>query len=190
MRVGSRAVIVLLGLTCLPLTACVTAGATQTRGRGPPSTAALKLVGAWRLEAIEYRGPNGETLDPFYQAGSSGIIIYDPSGWMSVQIVAPNRRGVEAPPLRVPRDAGGDAALKAEAFDTYYSYYGTWDFDIATSVVTHHVKSSLITAESGLSYAQTVLLDGGRLIFTVRSGAPGRETLRRKIWERVTGGAP
>jgi len=78
-----------------------------------------------------------------------------------------------------------DAALKAEAFDTYYSYYGTWDFDAATSVVTHHVKSSIIPAETGLDYAQTATLEGGHLIFTVRSGSPGTETVRKKVWERL-----
>ena len=192
MRLVSRAVIVLLGLLCLPSTAGAAAGADvgANKDREPPSTAAVQLVGAWRLVAIEYRGPDGETLDPFYQAGSSGIIIYDPSGWMSVQIVAPNRRSVEAPQERVPHDAGGDCALKAEAFDMYYSYYGTWDYDVAKSVVTHHVKSSLMSAESGLNYAQTVQLDGGRLILTVRSGAPPEETVRRKIWQRMTAGTP
>jgi hypothetical protein len=78
-----------------------------------------------------------------------------------------------------------DAALKAEAFDTYYSYYGTWDYDAATSVVTHHVKSSIIPAETGLDYAQTVTLEGAHLIFTVRSGSPGTETVRKKVWERL-----
>jgi hypothetical protein len=145
-----------------------------------------QLVGAWRLAAIEYSGPHGETVDPFYQEGSSGIIIYDSSGWMSVQITAQNRRKWEVPAVRVPRPVGEeDAALKAEAFDTYYSYYGTWDFDAATSVVTHHVKSSIIPAETGLDYPQTATLEGGHLIFTVRSGSPGTETVRKKVWERL-----
>jgi Lipocalin-like domain len=145
-----------------------------------------QLVGAWRLAAIEYSGPHGETVDPFYQEGSSGIIIYDSSGWMSVQITAQNRRKWEVPAVRVPRPVGEeDAALKAEAFDTYYSYYGTWDFDAATSVVTHHVKSSIIPAEAGLDYPQTATLEGVHLIFTVRSGSPGTETVRKKVWERL-----
>ena len=159
---------------------------------GPPAGirsqgARLQLIGAWRLAAIEYSGPHGESVDPYYQAGSSGIIIYDSSGWMSVQITAQNRRKWEAPAVRVPRPVGEeeDAALKAEAFDTYYSYYGTWDFDAATSVVTHHVKSSIIPAETGLDYPQTVTLEGGHLVFTVRSGSPGTETVRKKVWERL-----
>jgi hypothetical protein len=51
--------------------------------------------------------------------------------------------------------------------------------------VTHHVTSSVIPAETGVDYAQTVTLEGGHLIFIVRSGSPGRETVRKKIWERL-----
>lgn len=161
------------------------AGEAEPQQRRASAAARQQLIGAWRLAAIEYSGPHGETVDPYYQAGSSGIIIYDRSGWMSVQITAQNRSKWEVAAVRVPRAAGQDAALKAEAFDTYYSYYGTWDYDAAASVVTHHVKSSVIPAETGMDYAQTVALRGGQLIFTVRSGNPGAQTVRRKIWERL-----
>jgi len=181
MRVSGGAAMLLLCVSCLW---------TCPGDAAPPDFARIKtagrqLIGAWRLVAIEYSGPQGETMDPYYQAGSSGIIIYDSSGWMSVQITAQNRRKWEVPSVRVPRPAERDAALKAEAFDTYYSYYGTWDFDPTTSVVTHHVKSSVIPAETGADYAQTAILEDGRLIFTVRSGGPGMETVRRKVWERL-----
>jgi hypothetical protein len=181
-------------------------GEAGQHGGHRSAEAGQQLIGAWRLAAIEYLGPHGETVDPYYQAGSSGIIIYDSSGWMSVQITAPDRRKWEAQDVRVPRpvpkedaalkaealkeealkeEALKEEALKAEAFDTYYSYFGTWDYDAATSVVTHHVKSSIIPAESGMDYAQMITLEGGRLIFSVRSGSPGTETVRRKIWVRL-----
>jgi len=179
-RIAGCVALLLSWLTCLGSSPCE-AGPHDGR-----QWARRQLVGAWRLAAIEYLGPRGETVDPYYQAGSSGIIIYDSSGWMSVQITAPNRPKWEAPAVRVPRPVGDeDAALKADAFDTYYSYYGTWDYDAATSVVTHHVKSSIIPVETGLDYAQTITLEGGHLIFTVRSGSLGAVTVRKKIWERL-----
>jgi hypothetical protein len=155
--------------------------------RGDPAHLARQdLIGAWWLVRIEYSGPRGPIADPFYQPGSTGIIVYDSSGWMSVQIVAPHRRCWEVPAARLSSIAmSQDTQLKAAAFDTYYSYFGTWDFDAATSVVTHHVKSSLIPAESGLNYAQNATLESGRLVFTVRRGSKGEETVRRKIWERA-----
>jgi Lipocalin-like domain len=181
MRVAGCIAILLLWLSCVRSSPCEAGPHDARRSEG----ARRQLIGAWRLAAIEYSGPQGETVDPYYQAGSTGIIIYDSSGWMSVQITAQNRRTWGVPAVRVPRSAGEDVALKAEAFDTYYSYYGTWDYDAATSVVTHHVTSSVIPAETGVDYAQTVTLEGGHLIFIVRSGSPGRETVRKKIWERL-----
>lgn len=145
-----------------------------------------ELVGAWRLVSIELRGPQGKLVDPFYQPDSVGMIIYDATGWMSVQISAPHRTAWEVPASRSADAVMQNARLKAQAFDTYYSYYGTWDYDEAKFVVTHHVKSSVVPAESGLDYSQTVTLEGGRLSFAVRSKSHGEETVRTKVWERIS----
>jgi Lipocalin-like domain len=146
-----------------------------------------QLIGAWRLVSMDYRGPDNASVDPFYQPDSTGLIIYDPSGWMSVHIVGPHRQAWKVPASRLPAtDSPQDGALKAAAFDTYYAYFGTWDFDEAQSVVTHHVASALLPAEVGQSYAQQIALENGRLIFTTRTGPEGRQIVRRKIWERLT----
>jgi hypothetical protein len=144
------------------------------------------LIGVWRLVRIDYSGPHGSTVDPFYQAGSTGLLIYDRSGWMSVDIVAPHRARFEVPSQRIAMQDGAElAALKVAAFDSYYAYDGTWEFNAATSELAHHVTSSLLAAESGVTYTQKVSWEGGHLIFTNRSGAQGEETVRLKIWERV-----
>jgi len=145
-----------------------------------------QLIGAWRLVALEYVGPDRSKVDPFYQRDSTGLIVYDPSGWMSVHIVGPHRQAWKVPVSRLPTTGTPeDSALKAAAFDTYYAYFGTWSLDEARSVVTHHVISALLPAEEGQDYGQQISLDNGRLVFTNRSGPAGRETVRRKVWERV-----
>jgi hypothetical protein len=185
MRMVNRARLSVLGLVAL--CAALSQPAWPER-RGALSPTRQQLIGVWRLASIEYLGPGGSTVDPFYQADSTGIIIYDPSGWMSVHIVAPRRHAWGIPESRLSATAENPAEpLKAAAFDSYYAYFGTWDLDEAASVVTHHVKSSLIPAETGLDYAQSVRLENGRLIFTVRGGKAGEETVRRKVWERVPG---
>jgi hypothetical protein len=159
--------------------------------RDGPIPTRQQLIGAWRLVSIDLSGPNGPVVDPFYQADSMGIIVYDVSGWMSVQIAAPHRPTWEVPALRVPSAATGlSSRRKAAAFDTYYSYYGTWSLDEVRGVVTHYVTSSLIPAETGLSYAQDVALEGGRLTFSTRDRTYGKETVRRKVWVRITGLQP
>jgi hypothetical protein len=148
-----------------------------------------QLIGAWRLVSIDLSGPNGPIVDSFYQADSSGLIIYDSSGWMSVQITAPHRQAWPVPASRSSPDASVQhALLKAAAFDTYYAYHGTWTYDQAKSVVTHHVDASLIPAEIGLNYAQTVTMDTGHLIFTGRDDENGEVIVRRKVWERIPAG--
>jgi hypothetical protein len=156
-----------------------------------PHVTRQELIGAWRLQSIEILGPKGSRPDPFYNADSSGLIIYDPSGWMSVQILGQPRPAMDAPasrptPTATARVAPRDAQLKAAVLDTYYAYFGTWEFDEATSTVTHSVKASLIPGETGLSYSQTATLDGGQLIFTVRQETREGAVVRKKIWKRIS----
>ncbi|HUY84043.1 MAG TPA: lipocalin-like domain-containing protein [Steroidobacteraceae bacterium] len=150
-----------------------------------------RLVGAWRLVRIEYRGPRGPAADPFYRPGSTGLLIYDRSGWMSVQIAAPRRRSwaVEEGRALVGADTPRRPRAKAEAFDAYYAYFGTWEIDGSRSEVTHHVATALIPAEDGIDYAQRVTFERGRMIFTNRDGARGARAVRRKVWARIDRGA-
>ena len=69
-----------------------------------------QLIGAWRLVSMDYRGPDNASVDPFYQPESTGLIIYDRSGWMSVQITGPHRQGWKEPASRLPRRRSQAAA--------------------------------------------------------------------------------
>jgi hypothetical protein len=147
-----------------------------------------ELVGAWRLLSIRCIGPNGPAIDPFYGTDSTGILVYDPSGWMSVQIVGSHRPAMQATASRPTlSDTAQDTQLKAEVLDTYYAYFGTWHYDEVNSTVVHDVKSSLISGETGKSYSQKVFLEGGHLIFATRCETTGGANVQEKVWERVTG---
>lgn len=174
-----------IGRMCLLwLTIFILSRSESTAG-SPPQLTREDLIGTWRLVALSYSGPNATHADPFYQPGSTGILIYDRSGWMSVQISAPRRQAVDIPAdRRVPGEAG-ERDRKASAFDTYYAYYGTWSFDPANLSVTHHVTGALIAAETGRDYTQLVGLERGRLVLTTRTGPPGQEAVREKIWQRA-----
>lgn len=143
------------------------------------------LFGAWQLVGMSYSEPNGTHTDPFYQPDSTGLLIYDPSGWMSVQISAPQRPPGDIPAVRALPGPAADFERKASSFDTYYAYYGTWKFAQTTATVTHHVAGALIAAETGRDYVQSVRLDHGRLVLTTRTGPPGQQTVREKFWTRA-----
>ena len=145
-----------------------------------------QLVGAWRLVSIATTSPAGAVADAFFEPGSAGLIVYEASGWMSVDITGPHRVGWPIPESRSAATLEHDMRLKAAAYDSYYAYFGTWDYDQAGSVVTHHVRSSLIPAETGLDYAQQVSVAGNRMTFTGHGRDHGHDVTRTKVWERLS----
>jgi Lipocalin-like domain len=173
---------------------CVLLGAlsaASARSAQPDSIATPKLtqqaiVGTWRLVSIDYSGPNGALADPVFGPNPQGIIIYEESGWMSVQIVTANRPMMTKPATRTSRVMTADDAKRAvEAFDTYYAYFGTWDYNADTSVITHHLKSSLLPYETGLEYRREVMFDGVHLRLIARSQERGEERQRMLVWTKV-----
>jgi hypothetical protein len=156
-------------------------------GLALPASAVTRqqLIGAWRLVSLHVVGPNGPQPDPFYNAEPTGVLVYDPSGWMSVQIEGSVRPSMETPAARPDGPHTPEIAqLEASVLDTYYAYSGTWEYDPATSMVTHHVKSSLYPGEVGASYSQKVTLEGGNLIFTTRRDSPAGATVQTKVWTK------
>jgi hypothetical protein len=143
-----------------------------------------QLVGTWRLISITRITPQGPESDPFYGDHCSGLLIYDPSGWMSVQIAGGTRAFMATPKSRQSRPAE-DAGRESSLFDSYYAYYGTWTFDASRGTVAHTIVSSLYPGEQALTYSQEVRLRGSQMIFTVRSPGAQGETRQVKIWERI-----
>lgn len=153
----------------------------------PPRVTRQDLIGAWRLIDIDVQGTAGRESDPFYGSGSRGILIYDASGWFSVQIEGSDRPAVQAPSVR-PASAQSEsiARLKAVALDSYYAYYGTWSYDESTSSVIHHAKGALYPSEDDATYSQHVEILGRRLVFVRTQTVAGRTTVQTKRWERLS----
>jgi hypothetical protein len=143
-----------------------------------------KFLGAWRLVSVETIRANGEVIFPYYGKAPKGILIYDRSGTMSVQIVSDPQPTV---PTASSRESflAASAAEKAAAIDGYYAYWGTWDIDDARSTVTHHIVQSLYPAERGESGVRHFVLEGDRLTLTAKTHEMGEDHERRLVWERV-----
>ena len=164
------------------------AAASFAAGREPGGAITRRedLLGAWRLVGIEVKGPNGAERDPFYGAGSQGLLIYDASGWFSVQIMGQPRPSLDAPASRPEAPSARRDGIKAAAIDSYYAYYGTWSFDEASSTVTHHAVGALYPGEIQATYRQQVEVHGSRMTFTRTQGSAGHATVQTKVWERVS----
>jgi hypothetical protein len=144
------------------------------------------LVGAWRLVSIRIDTPAGPVLDPFYGEQCTGLLVYDASGWMSVQISGQNRPRLPVPDSRpTPTETAAASQLKAGALDSYYAYVGTWTLDAPHATLTHHVSSALYPGESGASYTQSVAVQGRTLTLSVRRVLPSGSVTQTKTWQRL-----
>ena len=177
--VGGKYVLALMMLAVGALCAADT-------GPGRHATTRQDLIGVWRLISIGVEGPGGRQDDPFYGGGSRGLLIYAASGWFSVQIEGSGRPTVQIPSVR-PEATQTDstARAKAAALDSYYAYYGTWSFDPATSIITHHAKGALYPVEDNATYPQHVEVVGQRMSFTRTQTVAGHASVQTKLWERV-----
>lgn len=161
-------------------------GNAQTK---PDAPARDPFVGAWRLVSIETIRPNGEVIFPFYGKHPQGLIMYDRSGWMSVQIVSDPAPAVPAAQSREDVLAAS-AGEKNKAFDGYYAYCGTWTVDLASSTVTHHIRQSLTPGEKDEEAVRHFVLDGDRLVLTAKTHEMGEDHERKLVWQRVAAAQP
>lgn len=146
-----------------------------------------QLPGAWRLVAVETIKPNGEVIYPYYGKHPEGLLIYDRSGWMSVQILSDPRPTVPTVDSRE-EFLAAPADQKMKAIDGYYAYAGTWTVDETKSTVTHHIEQSLYPAERGENGTRHVVLEGERLTLTAKTHEMGEEHERKLVWQRLPAG--
>jgi len=92
----------------------------------PPEGKAQLFVGAWQLIKAEFPPEMAEVRGHQPQ----GMIIYDPNGYMAVQL-SPGRD------LPVPESYPLPVAETYEAFLGFVSYYGTYSVDWDNQLITH-----------------------------------------------------
>lgn len=172
-------------LLCL-LTVVASAPICVPAQQAKPDAASARnqLIGAWRLVSIETIRPNGEIIYPFYGKHPEGLIVYDASGWMSVQITSDPRPTV---PGADSREAFLAAATteKVAAVDGYYAYCGTWSLDPSKSTVTHHIKQSLYPAERGEDGVRYYTLEADRLTLMAKTHEMREDHQRKLVWQRL-----
>ena len=144
--------------------------------------AAKKLVGAWRLVSVE----GTDTVFHFAFDHPTGIIIYDRSGWMAVQV---DVKGTRKP--FVNGAAAGTGEEKVAAFDNYVAYYGTHKLDMNAQTVTHHLQDASQPNSRGLNNVRWFEFQGNdRLLLIPREDGKGgvidrKNATYKLLWERI-----
>src|SRR6266404_759995 len=118
-----------------------------------PDDPSKKFVGAWRLVSIEGIPPGR----PFVYDHATGLIMYDASGHMCVNIV-----------------------FKADR-KPYAPYFGTFTIDAKAGTVTHHLENNLIPGRQSTDNVRWFDFQGpDRLLLT-----PIEDAKDHLLWERL-----
>jgi lipocalin-like protein len=163
--------LVLLGCLALLLAGCAT---------GPGSKApATNLVGAWRLISYEDRPAQGAVKRP-YGDQPKGMVIYDRSGAMSIQIMA-----VPHPKVASGTDEKVTPQEKIALFDAYLAYFGTYTVDAQSSVVIHHVEGDIADVFIGDNQERPFAINGDTLALAPQWDVDGVRWTGIRVFERV-----
>lgn len=152
------------------LVAAVTFGAAEIPAQSRNSDA-KQLIGMWRLVSIvDMKGEKRLGENP------TGLIVYDASGKMSVQIMPGTPRPKYAGAQPTPDEA--KAALNG-----YGAYFGTYTVDKKSRTVTHNLEGSINPGNIGVSWVRRYEFGPKNRITLIT--LPLTETSWRLVWERV-----
>jgi hypothetical protein len=166
------------GRILLLILSCVFLFSAESR----PANAGNRFVGAWRLVSVE----GTDATFHFAFDHPTGIITYDRSGWMTVQI---DVKGVRKPFVNGP--AFGTGAEKVAAFDNYIAYYGTYTLDLKAQIVTHHLEDATPPNWRGVNNVRWFEFQGNDRLLLIPSedgkgGVIDRKNATYKLlWERI-----
>jgi hypothetical protein len=136
-----------------------------------------EILGAWSLLSIEDRRENGEIVH-WMGRKPTGLIIYDASGYMSVQFMRDPR------PVFTTTYSQAASDEVRKAYQGYFAYFGTYEVNAEKRLITHHLRGSLRPDEVGIDYDRYFRTDGDHLILTMT--VPGKEPGRSRTlkWAR------
>ena len=132
-----------------------------------------RFVGAWRLVSIEDRQPDGEITYP-YGKDAVGLLVYDASTRMSVQIMRRDRPALSTSDWQqIPADE-----IKATV-EGFTAFFGSYEIDEAENSITHHVEGHLLPDSVGKRLKRAFEFSDDRLILKPTDN-------RRVIWQRIS----
>src|SRR5262245_35233256 len=135
-----------------------------------------RFAGVWKLVAEETRDANGQVVPRPNDASRFGFIVYDPAGYLSLNLSW----------IKQPVFTNGKASTPQEALaamGAYNSYWGSFAVNDARGIVTHQTFGALSPGFSGTNQERKFTIVGNRLTLQPPTAANGDQ--RTLTWERV-----
>ena len=133
------------------------------------------FIGAWKLISWEITQHDGTIFHP-YGKDVVGYLIYTADGYMSAEIMDPDRQQSDPNfPLEIAVAQTLPDPDRARAYSTYLSYCGS--YTVEGDTVIHHVKAGLIPSWTGSEQPRHFRFEHGCLIIG--------EGTQKLTWERA-----
>jgi len=170
--------VTLTGLMAVMIVSSIAAESAVTYRQ--TKTREQQLIGTWILVSLNNVREDGSRFSPV-GSNPKGILIYDATGRMSVQIM-----GTERARFAAGNFLEGTAEENKAAVHGTISYFGTYTIDEASHTVTHHIESSLFPNWDGTDQRRTYTLAGDELELTTPPVAfPGGSSVGHLVWKRA-----
>jgi hypothetical protein len=136
------------------------------------------FIGTWRLVSVEAILSSGEITHPMGR-DAAGYLTYTEHGYMAVTISHADR-----PKFASADPDAGSPEERAAAFDTYFSYSGTYAIDGTKAI--HRIEFSLFPNWVGTDQERYFEFHGDRLVLRTPQMTIGSvEQIVRVTWQRV-----
>ncbi len=141
----------------------------------------LNFQGTWRLKRYEHRRADGLLYFPLGE-NARGLLIYTPDGYMSGQIMRPEKPRFQGGVLA----DGSEAEIRA-ALLGYVAYFGTYTVDENAQTMIHEVIGSWRPNFVGSRQVRHYEFEGpNRLLLRTPPRDSGKETRTGLlVWERA-----
>lgn len=130
------------------------------------------FVGTWRLVSQHTVLADG-TLRPSRGEHARGILMYDASGYMAVQLMRTDDQARQFHDLR-----DFDTAMQG-----FHAYFGRYEIDEAQQIVRHFVEGAGYFDYVGTTQTRHYSFEGDRL--TLKARSPHDNTTRVLVWQRA-----
>jgi hypothetical protein len=134
-----------------------------------------RFIGTWQLVSQHSEFPDGRKL-PSRGEHPRGVLIYDPYGNMSVQLMRTDDRALES----------HDLLELTTAMQHFHAYFGTYEVRVTERVVLHHVLGSGFPGYWNTTQQRHFEFSENDTILTLRAPAPNDDSMRVLVWQRLT----
>ena len=123
-----------------------------------------KLIGAWTLVSYVEKPVNGSAPNHPMGKRPMGIIMYTPDGYMSAQLMRPDRSPFASGDWfkATPEEYGREAS-------SYFAYSGPFDVDEEKETVTHSVFVSVFANWIGQTQQRAIKIEADTLYLSTAS---------------------